>query len=113
MADTFTISLDLSSLISQHQELADKIEESANEMMQKLSIQAHAHIVEFASEKLHTRRDMFINNLKGPEETEKGTWVVSLGKEAHWIEDGLESNFSLLEKFLASPKAKTSKWGNK
>lgn len=77
----------------------------------KLVAATHAHMVEEAGKKLHTRREMYVENLfQHP--VDNDTWVISLDGSVRWIEDGIQAH-NMLEDLLASPKAKTSKTGSK
>lgn len=90
--------------------LGDAVQEATRREAQLLLAQTHAHIVEEASEKLHARRQMYVDALSFFEED--GVYVVNLDASAVWIEDGQEA-FSLLPGLLNSPKAKVSKSGSR
>jgi hypothetical protein len=76
-----------------------------------LTVATHAHIVEEANRRLHTRRGMFIDSLSYFQINED-TWVVSLEAKARWIDDGLPEH-NMLDDLLKSPKAKTAKDGSR
>jgi hypothetical protein len=77
-----------------------------------LAGQAHLHIIEQAQEKLHSRREMYLEALVQPQEVSKNVWVISLDAKANWIEDGL-SPFAMQDTLLKGPGVKTGKNGNK
>jgi hypothetical protein len=90
-----------------HQDFADKLDNAA----QLLAAQADAHIKEQAAERLHTRKDEYVEALD-LQPVGKGVYAVTLKAEARWIEDGMEPH-NMLEDLLASDKAKTAKDGSK
>lgn len=76
-----------------------------------LAQQAHAHMIEQANSKLHSRRELFVENLSYHEEDD-GVHVITLNSKARWIDDGMPEH-NMLDALLASPKAKTAKDGSK
>jgi hypothetical protein len=66
------------------EEVQDKLELAAK----KLSIQTHAHVEEQAAAKLHSRLQLFNDNLSW-NELEKGVFAVTIAGPAVWIEDGM------------------------
>ncbi len=88
--------------------LPDKDKQSTKKDQQLVTaIQEKA--VELASEKLHSRREMYLNALAMREED--GAFILALDASANWIEDGMPSR-NLLESLLKSPKAKRAKDGS-
>lgn len=77
----------------------------------KLTAMTRAHIIEEANKRLHTRRDMYIENLSH-RQVDENTWVIHLDAKALWIEDGMPEH-SMIDDLLKSPKAKTAKDGSK
>lgn len=111
MADSpLIVELDISQLLKENQDIADKLEQKVQDAVGVLAAQAHAHIVEQAQTKLRTRRELFTSKLK-LEEIETGVWAITIPKEIVWIEDGLKSGFDMLPGFLGSPKARSGKNG--
>lgn len=76
-----------------------------------LTIATHAHIVEEANKRLHTRRGLFIEALSYFQISDD-TWVVSLDAKARWIDDGMPDH-NMLDDLLKSPKAKNAKDGSR
>lgn len=70
-----------------------------------------AKIIELAGERLHSRRQMFVDAVKMHQMSDD-VWVVSLDAKMRWIDDGV-SEHSMLDALLASPKAKRAKDGSK
>jgi hypothetical protein len=66
---------------------------------------------ELAAQKLHTRRKMFVDNLKY-HKVDDATYVVVLDKKVSWIDDG-QTPWSMLESLLGSKKAKRAKDGSR
>ena len=70
---------------------------------------AHAHAVELAAERLHSRHQKYLDNLSFKEED--GAFIVELAEDAIWIEEGLEPH-NMIQDLLSSPKAKRTKDGS-
>jgi len=78
-----------------------------------LASATHAHLVEEATQKLHTSRQKYIDALSFSK-VDDDTWIVELAADAFWIEDGIPANTSMVEWFLGKPKGvKTAKDGSK
>ena len=75
-----------------------------------LVAQTHAFIIERASQRLHTRRGMYVEALSHFQDGE-GNFIISLNKKAVFIEDGMPAH-SLLDDLLKSKKAKRAKDGS-
>jgi hypothetical protein len=76
-----------------------------------LAAMVQAKATELAATKLHARRDMFVKGLSLKQVNEE-TWLVSLDAKIRWIDDG-QSSHNMLDKLLASSKAKRAKDGSK
>lgn len=80
---------------------------------QLLSAQAHAHMVELAQQRLHSRRQMFLDALVGPIEVEPGVFMLKLDASMAWIDDGLEP-FDMVDTLLhQTPGAFNAKTGGR
>jgi len=90
----------------------DKSDETLQKYAKDLAQQTHAKVGELAQEGLHMRRERYIAALHF-EPVDDSTWVISLNPDAVWIEDGLPEDYHMLDKLLASSKAKTAKDGSK
>jgi hypothetical protein len=97
-----------------HQNLEGSVKSAMAAAGAKLAAATHAHIIEQANQKLHTRRQKFVDALTVfPLEQSNGqTWIVNLDRKARWIDDGLQEH-EMIDDLLASPKAKTAKDGSK
>jgi hypothetical protein len=103
----FKFDIDLSAitdLLGSEGRLEQEFEKSAK----VLAASIHAHIIEEAQQKLNSTRKMFVDNLTFFQDGD--VWIVQLDGKAVWIDDGAPAT-SMLERFLASPKAKTTKDG--
>ena len=76
-----------------------------------LAGQAHLHILEQAQEKLHARRQMYVDALSSVQEVSPGVHVIVLDRKAVWIEEGMEPH-SMVDDLLRN-NAKTAKDGSK
>lgn len=79
--------------------------------VKSLQASVHAHVLEEANVKLHSRREQFVEALK-VEQIDDNTWVMTIPAKVRWIEDGLPEG-SMLPALLRSAKAKTSKDGHR
>lgn len=104
----FTVNFDLSGLEGL-KDLEGAIKDAAEEATQELAAMAHAKAVELAHERLHSRRQKYVDALHLTQED--GVWVLSLDASAVWIEDGLPRH-SMLDALLASPKAQRAADGS-
>lgn len=105
------LELDISDLLNQHKEMADKIKSLADDAAENLAAQTHAHIIEEAQSKLKSRRESFLKNLQLRQIDEDGIWAITIPEEELWVEEGLKAGFDMLPGLLKSPKAKTGKNG--
>lgn len=87
------------------------IEAECKELGRQLSAMVYSKVVDYAGQRLNSRYAMYLQGLKQPVEVD-GVFVVELDAKLMWIEDGMEPH-DMLDKLLASPKAKTSKDGSK
>lgn len=106
------MNLDLGPIISMVKGLDSSIRKAMNDAARDLTAQTHAHIVEQVQAKLHSTREKYLNALSY-KQVDADTWVVELGKDAMFIEEGLKPNTDMLEGLLKSPKAKTAKDGSR
>lgn len=110
MAD-LNLNLNVDEIIAAHEDMISRAQDLVEKAVQSLSAQVHAHVVDQAQQKLHSRREMFMDNLR-LEQIDKNTWAVVVGEKAVWVEEGMPAH-NQLAALLASPKAKTSKSGHK
>jgi hypothetical protein len=85
------------------------LEQFCKEETLKLGAMVHAHMVEEANQKLHSRRQKYLDSLSP--KIEDDAYVIELGQEAVWIDDGVPPH-SMIEDLLSSPKAKRSASGS-
>lgn len=92
-----------------------QVKKTLDAAVKDLAKQAHAHMIEFANSKLHSRREMFIENLSFHEDSEsagEGVYIINLSSKARWIDDGMGAH-NQLDALLSSPKAKVAKDGSR
>jgi len=111
MADEFSLVLDLKPIIQLSKDMTQELQKKLEVAARNLSLQAHAHVKERAAATLHTRLEMFNDNLEY-EQIDKSTYAVVVKQKGRWIEDGMEPH-AMLDDLLSSPKAKRSKDGGK
>lgn len=106
----FYLNLDVSEL-QDLLALPDIAEDELQKAAANLTAATKSKIIELANEKLHSRRNMFMEALSHFQ-VDDSTWVVNLDKSARWIDEGM-SEHNMLEDLLSSKKAKTAKDGSK
>lgn len=103
--------IDFEAILAAHQKDVEALQKDLQEAVAGLAAQAHAHVMEKAQERLHSRREAYVNALRF-EETQPGLWVITVPEETLWIEEGQEAH-SMLPDLLRSPKAKTAADGSR
>ncbi len=104
----FQVRIDLSAL----QQLAVRMDPKAVESLAKksahdLAAATHAHIVEKATSKLHSRLKPFLDGVKFQAEDDD-TWIIILDKSVRWIDDGMDPH-SMVEDLLSEKAGSKSK----
>ena len=107
---SLVVSLDISKLLGQAQELSN-LNERLEEEISRLTQATYVHITEEATQRLNIRRQIYLDNLSAPEQIDPHLWEIKLDPKASWIEEGLKAGFDMLPGFLASPHAKSGKNG--
>lgn len=107
----FKLEIDISKIMDMSQ-LNEKARDLAEKYSQELADATYAKIADLANERLTTRLDAFMTNLKVKKEYGAATQEITLAEKALWIEDGMEGG-SMVERMLKSPKAKVGKGGKK
>ena len=107
---SFFVNLDLSPL-KKIEGAAEVIRAEAEKAGKQLVAMTRAHIVEEASKKLRSRREMYVDSLTHFQ-VDENTFVVNLDGKARWIEEGLPEH-NMLDDLLSSGKAKTAADGSK
>lgn len=105
-----TVTLDVSGVDDLVRELGAFQEEVAKKVGD-LAAQTHLHIKEQVQQKLTSRRQMYDDALDSVVEVSPGVHVITLKKEAVWIEEGMEAH-SMVDDLLKN-NAKTAKDGSK
>lgn len=104
----FTIDLDFSEIF-ELKDLKLKCELYAAEYSNALAKETYGKVMEWADQRLHSRKGTFMDNLYlNP--TDKNSWSIVLGPKAAWIEDGQDAH-SMIQAMLKSRKVKTGKQG--
>lgn len=104
--------LDLGPIISMVKGFDGSVKRAMEEAARDLTVQTHAHIVEEVQAKLHSTREKYLDALSF-KQVDADTWVIELGKDAMFIEEGLKPNTDMLDGLLKSAKAKTAKDGSR
>lgn len=102
------INIDLSDLLD-IADLQAGVQKEANRAAEELAAMTKYHIEELAAEKLHSRRETYVEHLTLGEED--GVHMVVLDASVRWIEDG-QAAYDMLPSLLASKSAKTAKDGS-
>jgi hypothetical protein len=104
--------LDLGPIIAMVKGFDKAVHKAMNDAARDLTAQTHAHILEEVQAKLHSTRQKYVDALSY-KQVDTDTWVIELGKEAMFIEEGIKPNTDMLDALLKSPKAKTAKDGSR
>ena len=105
---SFRVDVDMSDL-DHLEEIGVQAKNVVNDAGRDLAAATHAHIVEEANKKLHSRRGLFIESLTH-HQVDKDVWVVSLEAKARWIDEGMDAH-SMVHDLLSkrSPNSKEPK----
>jgi hypothetical protein len=103
----FKIGVDISDLTSLL-DLPDQVKSTLNDLGEKVAEDAYRHTIEQANQKLHTRKETYIQALSISKDDD--AWLLVLDESAMWIEEG-QSPFDMKPGLLNSPKAKQGKNG--
>jgi len=101
--------IDLSDLLS-IADITEGIQKEADRAAAELAAMTQGKIIELAAEKLHSRREMYVEHLHLGEED--GVHMVVLDASVRWVEDG-QPAWDMLPSLLASKNAKTAKDGSR
>jgi hypothetical protein len=91
--------------------LDEGIKKVQRDAARDLAAMTKAKLIELGNEKLHSRRQMFIDGLHMKED-EDGVFIVSLDAKVRWIDDGMPAH-NMLDALLASAKAKRAADGSR
>lgn len=104
------VSCDLSQLRRLGDNLEPVLRQAADKAAQMLVPATHAHMMELAAQRLHSRLEKFTKGVKIVQESED-TWLITLNKTATWIDDGMPEH-SMVDDLLKRG-AKTAKDGSR
>ena len=91
--------------------LEDVAKAAGMEAMSNLVFATQTHIQEEVKQKLHSTRQMYLDNLHA-EPVDADTWAIILDPPAMWIEEGMPQH-EMIDDLLKSDKARTTKKGSK
>lgn len=97
---------ELTNLLDMEEAVNDELKSAAR----ALTLATHGKLIELAQERLHSRRQPYIDAVS-MFQLDETTFVVNLDASARWIEDGM-SQHNLLESLLKSKKAKRAADGS-
>lgn len=109
--------LDLGPLLSLGERLSGPaLAEISRQATAQMAAATHAHIIEEANAKLHSRLKPYLDNLKIHQESED-TWYIELDKSVRWIEEGVEPHEMINDLLTPKPgskgKVRTAKDGSR
>lgn len=107
----FRLTLDTSKIEGLADETRQRLQAATKRAAATLAPAMHAHALELASERLHSRREMFVDSLHFTEEG-NDTYTILLEAKARWIDDGIGAH-DMKDNLLKSPKAKTAADGSR
>ncbi len=103
--------IDLNEVSKKFKELNDNVVKDLTYAVGSLATMTHGKLLELTS-KISPHQQQQYRDAVHFEKISDGLWVVSLDESAMHIEDGVKP-YSMYDTHLKSPKAKTSKEGNK
>ena len=106
------LELDTSALDKLAEDVRTRAEPVLSRAVADLTAMGHAEIIRIATSELHMRRERYIKALSFSKVSDD-TWIITLGEDAAWIDDGLPENTDMLKGLLNSPKAKVAKDGSR
>ncbi len=113
MVTILNININTAELISQFEGDRNALRDHLSKSVQALAASTHAHIMDEASKKLHSRYRAFAEAMKDSfQQINDTTWAVTIPQEAMWIEDG-QTPWDMTEMVNTSPKARIAKDGSK
>lgn len=89
--------------------LKDALDQEAKLAAKNLAAMGYAKMHELAAQRLHSRREMFVQGLD-LKQVDDNTWVIVVDAKVRFIDDGLKP-YNMLDSLLKSPKAKSGKKG--
>ncbi len=104
-----SVNIDLSGLGDLAADVERAIKEETETANRELAMMAQAKAIELANERLHSRREKFVESVHLAQDGD--VWVLSLAAGARWIDEGLPAH-NMLDDLLSSPKAKRSADGS-
>lgn len=110
---SLNVNIDVADLMSKFEGDKQAFESNIRKSVQALAASTHAHIMDQAADKLHSRYRMFADAMKNSfRQLDDQTWVIEIPSSVMWIEDGQEPH-DMTEMLNHSSKAKTAKDGSK
>lgn len=107
----FSVNIDVSQIADLVGETRKAADAAMQEAARNLTAMTHAKIVELAGQKLHSRRQMFVDGLSY-HQVAADTWLISLDAKVRWIDDGMKPH-NMIDDLLRSKKTKTAKDGSR
>jgi hypothetical protein len=111
LSSVFNVTIDLSELNSLGLGIETNLKEMVQEALDQLAVQTYGKIKELTGERLHTRREMFLENFQLDDSNPEEPTLILLGK-AVWIDDGLPKDY-LFDALINSPNSQPGKDGSK
>ena len=105
----FSINFD-ASILTSLLGLGDAIKKEAQQASRDLTYMGHAHAVELAGQRLHSRREMFVKGLS-VQQVDANTYFIQLDAGVRWIDEGVKKH-SMVDDLLRKG-AKTARDGSK
>lgn len=105
----FYLNIDASEILGAG-DMEDAAEKELKQAARALTAATHGKLIELANQKLHTRRQPYIDAVS-MFQMDETTFVVNLDASARWIEDGMPEH-DMLENLLKSRKVKRAKDGS-
>lgn len=104
----FFVNLDISALTSMGEKAEATVKSAMEDAVRKLTLATHTHILEQVQNKLHSSRQKYIDALSY-KQISQDTWMIDLDPSAFFIEDGLPSNWEMIDALLGQGRPNKSR----
>ncbi len=104
MPATLELNIDFEGILREHSDQVQAIQKELQMGVQALAASTHAHVLEQAAVKLHSRHDTYRKAVSF-DQIDANVWAVTVHQEALWIEDGMPAH-SMVPDMLAGAAKK-------
>lgn len=103
MGTTLELNINLEEILTAVGNDVKELQKDLVKGVQALAASTHAHVLEQAAVKLHSRHDAYRRNVSF-DKISDNVWAVTVSKEALWIEDGMPAHSMVPDMLAAAGK---------